>query len=91
VLSLISIGICVDVEDSIELDILFEAVDEIVDSAEKMTEVLTNVDSLYGAVESSDKIVVLLSVLGVDANSFLKISEVVITMLTPLVDVGDTV
>lgn len=81
------VGISVDVEDSIELEILSKTVGKIVDSSDSMIGLVVNVDELCGVVDISDKVDVLISLSTVGENPSSSTSEVVVMKLLALVDV----
>jgi len=80
VVSLLTVDISADVEDSVELDIVFKAVGEPVDSSDSMVRILMNVD-ISGDPD------VFTSFSSVDDSLLSNNSEVVVMTLIALVDV----
>jgi hypothetical protein len=78
VYSIETFEVSVEVEDSIELDVVSKIVGKIVDSLESMVGLVTNVDSSFRFVENSGEIDVLLSLSSVDDRLFSNTSEVVV-------------
>lgn len=78
----------VNVEDSMEFDIVSKILDEVVAVFDAVTELVFNVDSLYKSVEIFGTIVVVLLLFSVDDNWFSNTSEVVIMPFISLDDVG---